>query len=383
LDELLGAAKAAAHDLVRRLPDPVAPLSVLEGWTEGRVFVDDADVPKAAFVWETKNNLFLAGEPEPAMVADLTRLFSEIVIPAGQRRGRPMSFLMYCPGKWSQHIPAMLPSRPPIADTRLCYEMDVADLQVIVSLSRLIVAPERCALRIVDRSLLESDGIQNLDEMRAEILKQWNSFDEFFAKGAGYCLVDRYAGDGRGAVTSWSLSEYPTADDCGIGVETVEEYRQRGHGTAVSAACVKRCVEMGYNPVWDLWQSNAASKALAEKLGFRHEATYPVFYFWYNEVDNLLVNGNVAFTRRRDPAEAAGWFARAFEVATEVQARTGSLISQPSGCIRWLKHAARACAQAGLLEQALRYISNTADEGMSTEETEQLRRELGLPPPTA
>lgn len=215
--ELRGPDKLDVRGLVRKLPDPVPPLSVLEGWTQGRVFVGDVSGPKAAFVWETKGNLFLAGQPGPNVIADLARLFAEAVVPKGQQMRRRMSYLAYWPDEWATHVPVMLACRPPIADTRLCYGMDATGPETLESLSRLIVPPEGCDLRAVDGDLLSSATIQNIGEVRSEILKQWNSLDDFLTKGAGYCLVDFDANDGKGAVTSWALSEYPAGDECSIG----------------------------------------------------------------------------------------------------------------------------------------------------------------------
>lgn len=57
-----------------------------------------------------------------------------------------------------------------------------------------------------------------------------------------------------------------------IGVNTLAEYRRKGYARQVCAAMLNSLTERGIAPLWSHEASNAASRKLAESLGFKHLA---------------------------------------------------------------------------------------------------------------
>jgi len=53
-----------------------------------------------------------------------------------------------------------------------------------------------------------------------------------------------------------------------IGVNTLKEYRDCGYAAQACAACIREIVKNGKCPVWSTGKENAASRRLAEKVGF-------------------------------------------------------------------------------------------------------------------
>jgi len=53
-----------------------------------------------------------------------------------------------------------------------------------------------------------------------------------------------------------------------VGIETAENQRRRGFGTAAAASFVTHCDRIGLTPHWDTWEDNTPSVGLAEKCGF-------------------------------------------------------------------------------------------------------------------
>ncbi|MDD3214916.1 MAG: GNAT family N-acetyltransferase [Eubacteriales bacterium] len=60
-----------------------------------------------------------------------------------------------------------------------------------------------------------------------------------------------------------------------IEIDTREDWRRQGLATACGAALMLECLERGLYPSWDA--ANPVSAALAEKLGYVFERTYPIF----------------------------------------------------------------------------------------------------------
>jgi len=334
-------------ETLEALPEPIIPLSIMEGWTEGTVFADDPLDPDVVFVWETKGNgnLFFCGKSSRRNAQMLGYLLQTAIIPACELKGLLMSIAAWDADGWEEFMPVIVASRPPVRDRMLLYTLAPEDAEhdgVAAALEALTVPPQGFEVRAVDAGILASSDIVHGDEVRKEILKQWRSLDDFLSKGFGYCLL------GDNTITSWCLAEYPAGHEISIGVETADEHRRKGHATVVSAATIRECVVRGITPYWNLWMANTPSKRLAERVMLKRKADYPVIFFYHNEIDNFLVNGNAAFRRNKDVDAAVRWYDRAFAVAKDDAARSGSMLADESRRRWWLKTAAEAYAAAGV-----------------------------------
>jgi GNAT superfamily N-acetyltransferase len=331
-------------EMLENLPEPLIPLSIMEGWTEGSVFADDRLDPGVVLVWERKGsaNLFVCGRPDQSNARRLAHTLEAIIIPTSQRNGILMSTVAWDNEGWENLMPDVLASRPPVSDRRFLYSMDVTHAGLAEKLEALMAPPPGYEVRAVDAGLLASNALVHVEDVRREILRQWRSLDDFVAKGFGFCLV------GADTITTWCLAEYPAGKEISLGVETVSEYRRLGHGTVASAAALRECVRRGLTPYWDLWASNTPSKLLAEKVGLKQKVDYPVDYFYHNEIDNMLVNGNAAFRRKKDPDAAVRWYNRAFEAASDDTARSTSMLGKEDSREWWLRASSEAYAAAGV-----------------------------------
>ena len=105
------------------------------------------------------------------------------------------------------------------------------------------------------------------------ILAFCGSRENFFAHGFGIslCLGDEILAEGYAPGLGDNVTEF--------GVFTAEEHRGKGHASAVSAHMIKRCLERGWSVSWSCETDNPASAAIARKLGFEGEQTYPVYVY--------------------------------------------------------------------------------------------------------
>ena len=283
--------------------DKVRPLAATLGEhlaVRGQVHVDDRRRPTAAFLGHGYR-FYLAGAPHNEAFHDgVRRLFTERIYPqalAGDRE-RPMFTLAYAPG-WGEIIPAILQGKHPISDQRQYYLF-----QQLKNDWRSLLPPG-FQLRAADRQLLAEEQLANLDGLQAEMCSERESVEDFLQHSLGCCLVHGEA------LVSWALSEYNSPAGCDIGLETQEPYRRQGLATIVASATVEQALRQGIPRIgWDCWASNTASQATARKVGFEKAQDYPVYFAWFDETDNLAVNGNVRL-RSQDCQGAIPWFERA------------------------------------------------------------------------
>lgn len=324
--------------------------SIFTGQTPARIFVDDAVHSSVALAW-AGHRFHLAGSPHNAAInARVGKFFTETVYPHALTHGDVMFNLYYAPEQWAEEIDCLLPGKLPMRTLRQYYAF--ATVQPAPADWRSML-PQGFSLRQVDATLIAQTHLQRMDDLREEMCSERPSVDDFMEKSFGVCLVkgDELAG--------WCLSEYNSPERCEIGIETSEAYRRQGLGTLMTLALVELAHAKGVQEVgWHCHANNTASSATARKAGFQLKCDYPAFFAWYNEVDNLVVHGNICRNQGRH-AEAAGWYEQAF-------AR-----GEAKGWGYW--NAACNAAELGRPEDAFRYLAKAIekDPGIDAERLQQ------------
>ena len=337
------------HQLEFEQYDTVSPLlqdldfhlaieAVLRGIVPGEVYVDDPAAPRSALV-RVENRFYLGGSPQNGgFNQGLRGLFIEEIYPQA-RAGDELMFVLYYPSPgWEARIIDLLGDKHPLRDMRQYYACSEPAVDW-----RSVIEPG-FVLRPVDRELLESDRLTNIDELRDEVRSESPTIEHYLSHRFGFCLLD------EDVITGWCLSEYNTADRCEVGIETVDGYRRRGVATVTAAALVEHAIAHGIRQVgWHCWESNVASAATALSAGFEKIKDYPVLFAWFDPVANLAVNGNMVFQDERY-VEALGWYERAIDAG------------EAPGWAYW--NAASASAMAGRTEAALDYLRQALEKGV-------------------
>ncbi|MFD7159840.1 GNAT family N-acetyltransferase [Kribbella sp. NPDC059898] len=122
----------------------------------------------------------------------------------------------------------------------------------------------------IDDRFSELSNLSNWSEVVAEIESCWRSVREFRRTGFGFVTHDAET------VVCWCTAESVSDRKCGIGIETVAPYRDRGFATQTAARFLEQCAERGLVPFWDAWRANLPSVAVANKLGLQEAETYSV-----------------------------------------------------------------------------------------------------------
>jgi len=227
-----------------------AVYSVLEGSQPGRVYVDRPDQPTAAFIWA--DDCYVAGNaPDAAFSAKVGRLLCTDVMPSTEN-------LMADPysDAWHDLLRALLYDHGPQHIQRTTFDWDPARF---VAEHREWRAGIPAGYRVarIDATIAGQVGV---------IGALWPSINRSPAKAFGSCVLqeDRVVSSCKTAFVGDGLAE--------TGVETEEAHRRQGLATLACCAYLEQCLDRGVRPVWSCFY-NAASEALACKLGFtnRHE----------------------------------------------------------------------------------------------------------------
>lgn len=243
--------------------------AILDGRTEGQVYVDDPARPGAALA--CRRHRFYLAVKEAAAGASLLRYWSETLYPQAHAAGDEMYVLYAASEQWSPLIEETLADRDPVLVPR--------QYLAVSTEAQMEPAPLPAGYRVagVDRELLQEAGLAHLDELRQEIASEHASEEIFLERGFGVCALY----EGR-EVAGWCLAEYNNTRRCEIGIETRPEHQRRGLGTAMTVALVAQARTRGLAQVgWHSYLRNVPSVATALKAGFSRVCDYPAYVGHY------------------------------------------------------------------------------------------------------
>jgi GNAT superfamily N-acetyltransferase len=232
---------------------------VLAGNSVGNLWVDDADQPRSALMWDNAYIFYLAGEAENhTFNQQLGELFTSQIAPTARAQGIDGFKIVYGDPAWARQMATVFPTLTLAPYPRVVYTLGEGKLPDWRS-----QLPPGYAMRWIDQAMLADTALGNLPDLIEEIEACWPSRARFLSHGLGVCLV------GNGEVICRCTAEYVSADKCGIGIATAEPYRRQGFATLTASAFLEYCLDQLLVPYWDAWARNTASVATAEKLGLR------------------------------------------------------------------------------------------------------------------
>lgn len=218
----------------------VYPLSVSQGFQYGDIFTYSANNCETVLFWHGCGFAYLAGKPDKAFLEDVYELMLN--------RNNSRRFILMTNNKDTENF---FRSKDGICiERRYLFEYTENQSPVIPTL------PSGFEIKEIDPELLSA--------IHGGIVPSlfWESSETFLQKGKGYCILD------GGNVAAWAFSAAVSSSEIDIGVETAENYRGRGLAAAAAKAMIKYAFDVGKSPVWACHCNNAASKRLAEKIGF-------------------------------------------------------------------------------------------------------------------
>ncbi|NOK58767.1 MAG: hypothetical protein GFH27_549301n206 [Chloroflexi bacterium AL-W] len=98
---------------------------------------------------------------------------------------------------------------------------------------------------VINQDFLAQDQYQNIEYVKSEIAAMWSSQAAFYEHGFGYAALV------EDTIVCWCTAEYVSAKTCGIGIETVESYQNKGIATATATHFVAHCLQHNITPYWE------------------------------------------------------------------------------------------------------------------------------------
>ena len=230
-----------------RDPAGLRCIAVLEGIRPGKIFADSLENPTWALVWEgVFNALYPAGEINISVLRELIQHF----------RQERMLFI----GLWLND-PRWEALQPKFdQESRVIDFYDrLQDGRLQNYIDQLPVGTE---LHPVDENLLERSVNRDLH------LSGYPNSEKALEDMLGFFLMK---GD---EILSEALAGAEIMGTREIGIDTPEPYRQRGYATITCAKLIQFCEQQGLQTYWNCNKFNAASVALANKLGYQTEKEY-------------------------------------------------------------------------------------------------------------
>ncbi len=245
--------------------------SLLGGYSRGKVYVDNPETPRTAIVW-IKDLFYLAGDAANLAFGEaLDEWIRETAIPLAKEVGVGYFAVQVCPpGQWADKLRELLGHRKLQVNREWKFAFSAERYR---RQRRAGALAPGFTLQRVDRELLDDPACEAMWKA-----VEWfcDSVDRFLERGLGYCVRH-----GRALVSS-CLSEYVHDTTHEIAINTYEPgYRRQGFATSAAYAYLEHCIASGWTPVWSADEPNAASIAMAAKLGFQKVGECPDFYFYF------------------------------------------------------------------------------------------------------
>lgn len=247
----------------------VRVISVIEGNTKGKIWVDNVEHPSTALVWSHFDMFTLGGCATKEFTNALEHYVTAHIKPEADAIGLNFFAVQLYPREtWEKEIRTLF--KHPLK-MNIEYQFTFNHDKYLKYLE--ITIPSGFSLVQIDEQLLECN-----EHLRNEIEETWISIDKFMEKGIGYCLLN------EDEVICGCISRHVGGKEHNIKITTYKENnRRKGFATVTAKAFIDQCLLTGVAPVWKADEHNTASLRVAEKLGFEKREGYPDYYFIFSE----------------------------------------------------------------------------------------------------
>lgn len=243
--------------------------SVAEGFNPGWIFVDDSENPQTAMIWSKgiEGFYFLGHADSSTFNAEINGFIDKTIIPRAKALGLADFEFSTTSDAWDKMIPTLFGSRNLVISKQLVFARDAS-----AAPTHFEPIDTAYTLRRVDPVLL-ADPVLDNRFLESAILEWWDSIDAFMENGVGTAI---YFEDQAVCTCVTSFMNPSTMESH---IQTEPDHRRRGLATCAVQAFVTDALEKGYTLYWDCMETNHGSRALAKKMNYQLQFTYPLYEF--------------------------------------------------------------------------------------------------------
>ncbi|MFX1283502.1 MAG: GNAT family N-acetyltransferase [Promethearchaeota archaeon] len=307
--------------------------SLIEGDSDGRIWVDDLISPKSALMLSTED-YFLAGDPNNEVfnndLRDLILKFIDIKYFPFYEGCE--NFFFYTTEDWKPKFVTLFPTRKPFEIRRNYYTITRRDQQFDWKAK----IPEKYEIKQINQTL-ELEKYELEDDVNAWV---GVGLESMIKRGFGACMLY------KDRIITWSNAVCASGDRCEIGIFTSKKYRRQGFASITAAAAVEFSFKAGFHTVeWHCEDHNYGSLGVAQKVGFAKKTDYIMYSCMFDEAEHLAELGMRLFWKK-DFIGSIKLFEEAFSKGKVpvwfyyLAARAHSTLGNIDAAIRWLKEAA-------------------------------------------
>jgi hypothetical protein len=239
--------------------------SILEGNTPSEIYVDNVEKPSIALIWDRGHCFYFGGiAVKEELYCEGVKFFIDKFLNETTRHLIKIAKIYSMSSIWENKLSELLGGFNPIIGSRSLYYHDLNTIPLVSA------KVDTIEVKSINEEVIQNESLSNLECMIEEISSMWGSAQNFITKGFG-----RYAIEGNN-IACWCTAEYVSSTSCGIGIETIEEYQDKGIGSLTAGSFLNRCLQLKVTPYWDSWMRNTPSIKVAEKLGFKKLKDYRI-----------------------------------------------------------------------------------------------------------
>jgi GNAT superfamily N-acetyltransferase len=240
-------------------PDMVLA-SVVEGNTEAQLwYTSQPDNNVVCLLWDKGNNVFyLSGQLVLSeTIKDLASLINTYVKEKAIKEGLSYFKVKTLSSSLENSITDIFQNIPLHKTNKLFYTFRAKRIMTIPN-----PRSEGIQYHPIDADFLEEGQFKNNHFVKSEIEWMWPSLERFREKGFGTAAVI------DASIICWCTAEYVSKSKCGIGIEVVDEFQNKGIATATAAHFLEHCMNQNIVANWECDKDNIGSVRVAEKVGF-------------------------------------------------------------------------------------------------------------------
>ena len=261
--------------LFERQAHNIQVASILDGNTRGEIWADRPRNPTVAAIWDGILTVFLAGNHESLTFINALVAWVESSVTPTVRRYGDSYFNLYCHSpEWQARLANIFKGYRVEPGTR-CLHTFRGHPSIVQPL------PNNFSLHRIDDSLLTRRDLEEQDWLQAWVTTFWHTKEDFLEKGVGYAVLHK---DKK--VVSLCLSLFVSGRQVEFGTATHPEFQNRGLSTNLASACVQECLNRELEPIWQCWDDNLPSLAVARKAGFVLQQKYTVYKLFLFKTEN-------------------------------------------------------------------------------------------------